>query len=321
MAFYQGFTLDTLLGCVSCILGFVALFLGTKAYKKCRVFESSLNDRKVFKDDSSDHSQRAAGNIVNNNCDVNALTSLTTANFEASLKQAYSVFDQQAKKNLQKIITQTKQIIQEQKPNIAGLSKIDWINIYFEAAKNTSDAYMQKIWAKVLAKELECPGSFSYKTLDVLKNMSSDEFNCFEKLCSLEINGWILQKDIHSKYGLSYVDLVRLSEFGLLNMGQAQNSMTIQAHTSGSLRYKGLLLLIENPTDDEITISFEIFLLSSVAKELLVVSNATVIEEYAKECVKALSEQNKSVKITLHKINNISVNQIYYQKEDLCSKE
>ena len=132
MSFFRGFTLDTLLGCVSCVLGFIALFIGTKAYKKCKIIQSSLNDHKEFNDSSSDHSQRAAGDIINNSCDVEVLTNLTAANFEASLKQAYSVFEQQTSTNLQQIIEQTKQIIQEQKPNIAGLTKIDWINIYFE---------------------------------------------------------------------------------------------------------------------------------------------------------------------------------------------
>jgi len=312
MPFFQGFTLDTLLGCISCVLGIIALLIGTKAYKECKVFESSLNDRKEFKDNSSDCSQRAAGDIINNTCDVEALTNLTAANFEASLKQAYSVFDQQAKNNLQQILEQTKRIIQEQKPNIAGLTKIDWINIYFESAKNTSDEYMQNIWALVLAKELESPGSFSYKSLDVLKNLSSDDFICFEKLCSLEINGWILQEDIHSKHGLSYLELVKLSEYGLLNMGLTQNTFTISAHSSINITYKQLLLLLENTTDDEISIAPSVFLLSSVAKELLTVANVSMDEEYAKECAQFLASLNNKVKITLHKINYISENEINF---------
>lgn len=320
MPFFQGFTLDTLLGSISCILGIVALFMGTKAYKECKVVESSLNDHKVFNDSSSDHSQRAAGDIVNNNCDVEALAKITTANFETTLKQAYSVFEQQSKTNLQQILERTNQIIQKQKPNLAGLTKIDWINIYFESAKNASDEYMQNIWAKVLARELEFPGSFSYKTLDVLKNMSADDFKCFEKLCALEVEGFILQEDIHSKYGLSYMELVKLSEYGLLSMGFSQNTYAIPPHKSINLIYKTLLILIGNPTEEETKIVTPVFLLTSSAKELLTVANVIPNVEYAKECVKALSKLSNQAKITLHRINYKTDKEINYNLEDLCTE-
>ena len=319
MAFFQGFTLDTLLGCISCIIGVVALFIGTKAYKDCKIVKSSLNDHKEFKDNSFDYSQRAAGDIVNNNCDVEALVTLTAANFETSLKKAYSMFDLQTKTNLQQIIEKTEQIIQEQKPNLAGLTKLDWINIYFESAKNTSDKYMQDIWAKLLARELEYPGSFSYKTLDVLKNMSSDDFRRFEKLCTLEIEGWIFQEDIHSKNGLSYIELVKLNEYGLLNMGLLQNTYPIKPHEFYNLVYKSFLIRIENTSDEEISISHTVYLLSTVAKELFLVANFSSSEEYAKDCVEVLSKTNNNIKVTLHRINYRHENEINYQLDDLYS--
>ena len=321
MDFFTGFTLDTLLGYISCVLGVIALLVGAKAYKKCKIVESSLNDHKEFNDSSSDYSQRAAGNIVNNNYDVEALANLTAANFEASLKQAYSLFEGQTNANLQQIIEQTKRIIQDQKPNIAGLTKIDWINIYFESAKNTSDEYMQRIWAKLLAKELEIPGSFSYKALDVLKNMSSDDFNRFEMLCTLEIDGWIFQEDIHSKYGLSYLELVKLSEYGLLNTGLSQRTHKISPHKDVSLIYKNLLILITNNLKEEIIIKYNVFLLSTVAKELLVLVKCTSNEEYANDCVSVLSKINKQAKVTLHRINYRTETEINYQSEDLYHAE
>ena len=319
MAFFQEFTLDTLLGCISCIIGIIALFVGSKAYNKCKIIETSLDDHKVFNDSSSDYSQRATGNIINNNYDVEALANLTASNFEACLKQIYSVFDQNTKTNMQQIIEQTKAIIQDQKPNIAGLTKIDWINIYFESAKNTSDEYMQGVWAKLLAKELEHPGSFCYKTLDVLKNMASEDFHSFEKLCVLEIEGWIFQEDIYGKYGLNYLELVKLSENGLLNMGLSQNTYTIPPHENANLIYKDYLIRIENTTDGETEIKISVYLLSTVAKELFAVVDSQCIEEYAKDCVRVLSKQNSSVKVSLHRINYRHGNEINYQLEALFS--
>ena len=319
MSLFQGFTLDTLLGCISCIIGIVAFFVGKKAFTKCKIIESSLNDKKEFNDYSSDYSQRTTGNIVNNYCDTNAITNLTSANFETSLNKAYSFFEQQSHKNLESIIEQTQKIIEERKPNIAGLTKIDWINIYFDCAKNTSDEYMQNIWAKLLALEVAMPGSFGYKTLDILKNMSASDFKSFEKLCSMQIDGWVFQEDIHSKYGLSYLELIKLSEHGLLNMGLSQNSFTIIPNEKHILTYDNLLILISNLTDKEIDISFTVYLLSSAAKELLASADYSFSEEYAKDCVRILSKQNDGIKVTLHKINYREGNNINYQLEDLCA--
>ena len=65
--FFQEFNFDTLLALISCIAGVVALFLGGTAYKNCKNIKDSFNDKKEFEDNSQDHSQRAAGDIINNN--------------------------------------------------------------------------------------------------------------------------------------------------------------------------------------------------------------------------------------------------------------
>lgn len=238
---------------------------------------------------------------------------MTASTFEVSLKQAYTTFEQQAKNNLQQILEQTKKIINEQKPNIAGLTKIDWINIYFESAKNTSDVYMQNVWANVLAKELETPGSFTYKTLDVLKTMSSEHFKLFEKMCSLEILNCILQNDIYKKYGLMYMDLLTLSEYGLINMGLSQRTDIVNAHSNVKLLMGDYLLIMDNPTDEDIKISFSVYVFTSVAQELQKVVAINRDEEYVKESSRYLSKQNDSLISTLHKVISIYEKGIQYQ--------
>ena len=328
MPFFQGFTLDTLLGSISCILGAVALFVGTKAYKECKVVESSLNDHKEFKDSSSDHSQRAAGDIVNNNCDVEALAKITAANFETTLKQAYSVFEQQAKTNLQQILEQTNQIIQEQKPNLAGLTKVDWINIYFESAKNISDEFMQNIWARVLAKELETPGSFSYKTLDILKNMSSDDFGLFEKMLLLQVEGFVLQKEVESNQHLHWTEFQTLREHGLINLEDSKKTTKIGAHrTNLVLIGEKYVLAIENNNEHESSIQYTGYLLSTAAKEIAQILSIDYSLESALTYARLIKDAVKGidgVNVCLHLVNKITEKadqpgqyDVNYQIEDL----
>lgn len=310
MSFYQGFTLDTLLGSLSCILGLIALFMGTKAYKKCKVVESSLNDRKEYNDNSSDHSQRAAGDIVNYNCDVNALTSITSANFEVCLKKAYSHFEQQSRKNLKQIIEKTNRIIQEQKPNIAGLTKLDWINIYFESAKNTSDEYMQNVWAKVLVKEAESPGSFSYKTLDVLKNMSSDVFQLFEKMLLLQVEGFVLQKEVESHQHLQWTEFQILREHGLINLESSKMTTGVNAHANKlELIGRVYVMKITNENDIESSFDYPGYLLSTAAKEIMSILTIDYTIEYASSYARYIKEAARrvpSMTVSLHKVNQIT---------------
>ncbi len=321
MPFFQGFTLDTLLGCISCMLGIIALIAGTKAYKRCTVLESSFNDAKEFKDNSCDKSQRANGDIINLSCDADVVAKITASNLEASLRQMYALFEEQANNNLQRIIEQTKMIVQEQKPNLAGLTKVDWINVYFEYAKNTSDTYLQGKWAKVLARELEVPGSFSYKTLDVLKNLSSEDFLLFEKMISLQMEGFIFQRDIYTRFGIKYIDIVRLSEYGLLNTGNSEKIFSIVAHGINYLIYGEYVIVFENQSDNEVKLKYPIYLMTTVANELLMVSDVSLNMEYAKDCVNMLKEKNKNknVLISLHKIDHWIGDEFMYYEKDLCS--
>ena len=114
-SFFQGFNFDTLLALISCLTGIVALFVGGAAYKQSQINKNSFNDKKEFKDESQDHSQKAGRDIVINQYDPSALAALSAANFESSLKLVYSQLEQKASDNLQTIINESKKIIEENK--------------------------------------------------------------------------------------------------------------------------------------------------------------------------------------------------------------
>lgn len=317
MLFFQGFTLDTLLGTISVLLGVVALFLGGTAYKEYKGINKSLNDTKTFGDSCEDSSQKAGRDIINNNCDTEALMKMTSDNFEICLNHAYDMFKEQSNTNLKSIIEETKRIVNEQKPNLAGLTKIDWINIYFESAKNTSDEYMQRIWAKVLAKEMEHPGSFSYKTLDVLKNMSSNDFHLFERMCSLSVDNRILQEDIYAKYGLRYLDLIKMSENGLLSMHFTTSKITINPKESINSMCGDVFVIIENESDEEIKYSLEVYLLTSAAVELKNIVEFNTNINFMKDYVAEVQKKSSKVKISLHRIIKIEGSVVTFQQDEL----
>lgn len=58
----------------------------------------------------------------------------------------------------------------------------DWAADFFEQAQDVSDRAMQSLWARILAGEVNKPGSFSLRTLHSLKTMTKDEAQMFERL-------------------------------------------------------------------------------------------------------------------------------------------
>ena len=150
------------------------------------------------------------------------------------MDMVYENFRLQSDANMKTILQETRRMIQDNKLQIAGYTKLDWINIYFESAKNTSDTYMQKVWAKVLAHELSQPDSFSYKTLDVLKNMSSKEFILFEKLVNLQVENVVLKDESKANRGLEWVDFQRLAEFGLINLKDSKITKSVSSNSEDS---------------------------------------------------------------------------------------
>ena len=60
----------------------------------------------------------------------------------------------------------------------------DWISEFFNISQDCSNEMLQYIWAKILANEVDKPGSFSRRTLNAIKLLNQEEAQNFSKLCS-----------------------------------------------------------------------------------------------------------------------------------------
>ena len=107
----------------------------------------------------------------------------------------------------------------------------DWTARFFDDIQDISSEEMQSLWAKVLAGEVERPGSTSIRTLSILKNLDQAAASLFGSLCSacislLNGNQFIDSRVISlggnaasnalEKYGLGFDNLNVLNEQGLI---------------------------------------------------------------------------------------------------------
>ena len=62
--------------------------------------------------------------------------------------------------------------------------EVDWVTDFFNFAQDISNEKLQKVWAKLLANEVDKPGSISRRTLFILKTISNKEAIMFNMLCA-----------------------------------------------------------------------------------------------------------------------------------------
>ena len=101
----------------------------------------------------------------------------------------------------------------------------NWRRKFFLEAENVCEEDIQFLWGKVLAGEIAKPGSFSLRTLDVLKGLSRSEAEMFQRACRIAMSGgWIAlpEDDLNialKPFAITYSDILVLRDAGLMREG------------------------------------------------------------------------------------------------------
>lgn len=123
--------------------------------------------------------------------------------------------------NSANIIEKTAKILEDKKEISDTPVDKDWTARYFEIVQNISNEDVQFIWSKILADEIAKPNSYSFRTLELLKNITSEEAKTFSKISGLafEYGGEILfpsDDEILNKYGFGKEQIWLLEELNLV---------------------------------------------------------------------------------------------------------
>ena len=132
--------------------------------------------------------------------------------------------------NMQSIVGQAIEQMPEQVPDTPV--DHDWTARFFDNAKDVSDEEMQKLWAKLLAGEVERPGCVSLRTLDILRNMTQKEAELFARAVNYSFwdshTAWMLRtnNDYNALPDISVDELHSLIEAGLVMPYHNQQGIT-----------------------------------------------------------------------------------------------
>ena len=182
----------------------------------------------------------------------------------------------------------------------------DWMSRFISNVGEVSDEEMQMLWAKVLAGEVIAPKTFSLKTLDCLRNLTSDDAVLFSKVCPFIIhNSFLLSNmDINQKYGIFYNDVLRLDDCGLLNSsGFITMNMKVGKENKLILDFEEYILMGQCNDGKDHKISIGEFPLSRSGRELAQLARKEKMPgNYIIDVSETVKKEANGCELSLHKV-------------------
>ena len=202
----------------------------------------------------------------------------------------------------------------------------DWETRFFRIVEDISSEKMQIIWGKILAGEIKHPGSFSLRTLDLIRNLSTAEAETFQKFVPLITIGAFKDNGVHyiisdehllSKYDVRHIDVLKLDECGLITSSSpAAYNLTIFPHNKMWIRNDELIMLLNNDRDSAIKISMKILYLTEAGIELYNLLAHTCNRDFIYDYSKWIVENNKEkVRISVHDYLGSESGSLNYTRE------
>jgi len=214
---------------------------------------------------------------------------------------------------------------QDQKHTNKGMD-FDWFVRFFEDSGNISNEEMQELWAKILAGEIAKPGSFSRRTLDVLRNLSQADAQLFRSLSKYFFfagGGIVLYRNsaLHNEYGIKYSQIKHLTDCGLFS---AHLPFAIFDHERQAAFHTEDIVCVANiEAKSDGVIEYPVHPLTSAGVELLRVDKLEADVDFLFSIVNALPTDTgeKQVSFSLRKIEKISGDTVYWGEQPLRKEE
>lgn len=179
----------------------------------------------------------------------------------------------------------------------------DWIMEFFNHCQDVGNEEMQKLWAQLLAGEVTEPGSYSLRTLQLVRTLRSSDALLFKRLCSYlwrpagesnwmhfttkETRDLLAQRDLH------YFNLRHLQSLGLVSIDL---SLPIESGHAKSAEYFGKRHRLTNPAGGREK-NLGVYVLTDVGDELRPLCDAEADEEYRQALIRSWTRFGLEVEV------------------------
>lgn len=274
-----------------------------------RIAKSESFKRKLETDDKIYEMEKISEFITkNSNLNINHNnngTEISNANILLENTKARLVNQELSRtSNIQNVISKTYDILKDEEDVSDKPVDKDWFTRYFNIVQDISNEDIQDLWAKLLAGEIKQPGSFSYRTLETLKNMTTDEAELFTKVAKLLFYGKEREKYIFKnltllqKYGISLSDITKLMDSGVISSLNDLNLTISSEIVISNNNYLFKLSKNKNKNTNILIINLmdvNVFKLSESGKEILeLIDDKCSNDDFFIDNIKSIKENFKN---------------------------
>jgi len=179
----------------------------------------------------------------------------------------------------------------------------DWLHRWRESAGQVSAEELQALWGKILAGELKSPGSYSYRLLDFIRNLTRDEAALIEKIAGFVINGSIAREPetLLESEGITFDMLLSLQELGVVagveSLGMANRFDSVSPEKFVRLLLcNGKGLFVEH--DDKFkTLELGAYIVTSLGKQVMGLGKFSPSESYLRAVGKSIKQKGYKVSL------------------------
>ena len=175
----------------------------------------------------------------------------------------------------------------------------DWTARFFNSAQDVSSEDLQKLWARILAGEIESPGRTSLRTLSILKDMTQREARWFFDLMQFRISNFIFEEGFRqiSDDNVGGSSMIHLGHVGLFYPGFGVSpEVRLDDNGTYSVEHNGHMLVIEGVPCSEVNL-IEATSLTSSGLELARFCKHEPNLEYLSSFANFLAKQNYVIKL------------------------
>ena len=196
----------------------------------------------------------------------------------------------------------------------------DWSTRFFGYVQNVSEKDMQAIWAKILAREIEKPNSFSIRLLNLMSMLSRKEAEVIGNMAQYVVydyttnDAYIFNSRVIEEF--KFNDVMLLMELGLLD-GASNLAITLDKNEADSIN----LLLTKRETGLFFSSTKEhmyvhIYKLTSLGREIMqLVDGAELNINYVREFAEELMRGDNTISVLCAKITKLVDNDVELDEE------
>lgn len=182
----------------------------------------------------------------------------------------------------------------------------DWMTRFLDIAETISDDEMRELWARTLAGEVKKPGTYSLRTLDVLRNITKKEAELIVSASSFLLLEFELL--CIENFALNLREKIALNDMGIVCGENLVRKCPVGETPGTILLNRDSLLRIYAPKS--IIIKLESVKLTTAGFEIMNMIQIHNNQKYISSLAAKIKSQGAS-KVTLHKI--VSWNGTSYQ--------